>query len=397
MMDQPILLVVESHPVQYRAPVYARLNQICPGSVHVVYASDFSLKGGYDSGFGGSLSWDSDLLAGYPSTIHSSNITAAPQGWNSLRGGGLRSLFQRIRPKAVLLTSLNYRYDHVAYLIALLNCVPIWIRTETQDNAFRRSGLKHYLRSAYYRLVYSCVSKAFAIGALNRQHLIRHGLQPAQLRTASYCTPDRVAGLSLEAREQRRSIQRERLGVAQDQLVISFFGKLIPKKNPALVFRALPFISGSLYPRLFVLFVGSGELQEPLESDARETYESFGVRSHFAGFVNQTQLTDWYLASDVLILPSNQAGETWGLVVNEAMQAGCAVIVSDAVGCAADFGGWQRFRVIPTNSPTHLASALEDLAVFPRSFTWASDALKSYSVEAVAQSLATAILELPAS
>jgi len=30
-----------------------------------------------------------------------------------------------------------------------------------------------------------------------------------------------------------------------------------------------------------------------------------------------------------MVLPSRRAGETWGLVVNEALQAGCAVIVSE--------------------------------------------------------------------
>jgi glycosyltransferase involved in cell wall biosynthesis len=37
----------------------------------------------------------------------------------------------------------------------------------------------------------------------------------------------------------------------------------------------------------------------------------------------------------VLVLPSD-GGETWGLVVNEAMACGLPAIVSDAVGCAPD-------------------------------------------------------------
>jgi len=111
--------------------------------------------------------------------------------------------------------------------------------------------------------------------------------------------------------------------------------------------------------------------------------------------VNQGELVNWYLAADVVVLPSRQAGETWGLVVNEALQAGCGVVISDAVGCSADFGSWARVRTIPVASAPHLADALVELAAFPRDFDWAADGLEDYSIEAAAQAFAAAIHELP--
>ncbi len=42
-----------------------------------------------------------------------------------------------------------------------------------------------------------------------------------------------------------------------------------------------------------------------------------------------------YVAADCLVLPSD-AGETWGLVVNEAMCCGLPAIVGDQVGCGPD-------------------------------------------------------------
>lgn len=77
-MAPPLLLIFETHPIQYRAPVYARLHELCPGSIHVVYASDYSLRGGHDPGFAKAVTWDSDLLAGYPSTILRSDLSQAP-------------------------------------------------------------------------------------------------------------------------------------------------------------------------------------------------------------------------------------------------------------------------------------------------------------------------------
>lgn len=389
-----LLVIFETHPVQYRAPIYVRLQQLRPDSFHVVYASDYSMRGGQDPGFAQAITWDTDLLAGYSSTVLCSGLVDASSKWNAFDGSGVKELIYRLRPSAILLNSLSYRYDLVAYSLALLKGIPVWMRCETQDQAFSRSLLKSLLRSTYYRCLYAGISRAFPIGRLNREHWLRHGLRQRQLRDARYCTPDRSAQLSLQERYTRREALRFKLGIPTCHLVIAFFGKLIAKKNPDLLLQSVPHLSPSLRQKLSFLFVGSGELEVSLRTQASTFKCNDGINTHFAGFVNQTALLDWYLAADVVVLPSRRAGETWGLVVNEALQAGCSVVVSDAVGCAADFGGWERFRTIPIGSPRHLAEALEDLASYQRSFDWAEEGLQDYSIEAAAQALATAIVDL---
>jgi glycosyltransferase involved in cell wall biosynthesis len=54
----------------------------------------------------------------------------------------------------------------------------------------------------------------------------------------------------------------------------------------------------------------------------------------FLGFRNQTELPAFFDLCDVFVLVSKH--EPWGLVVNEVMAAGRAVIVGDEVGCAPD-------------------------------------------------------------
>lgn len=391
----PLLLILETHPIQYRAPVYARLEQLCPGSIHVAYASDFSLRGVQDPGFATPVSWDTDLLAGYPSTVLNPHLTHAPCRWNDLDGRGLEGLFRELRPSAILLNSLNFRFDLVAYALARWRRIPIWMRCETQDQAFERSSLKSLLRSIYYRLLYSGISQAFPIGAYNRQHWLRHGLRLHQLRPAHYCTPDRAGVLSIAQRQDRRDSLRHQLGIHHHQLLVAFFGKLIPKKDPALLLNSLSFLPDFVRERIALVYVGSGEMQPELQLQAADLYARHGTIVLFPGFVNQSTLVDWYLAADVVVLPSRRAGETWGLVVNEALQAGCGVVVSEAVGCSADFGGWQRVRTIPVGSAPHLASAIEELAAFSRDYGWAAKGLQEYSIEAAALAFATAIHNLP--
>jgi len=51
--------------------------------------------------------------------------------------------------------------------------------------------------------------------------------------------------------------------------------------------------------------------------------------------LNQSSMSSAYVAADALVLRSD-GGETWGLVVNEAMVCGLPCFVSDYVGCGPD-------------------------------------------------------------
>jgi glycosyltransferase involved in cell wall biosynthesis len=78
----------------------------------------------------------------------------------------------------------------------------------------------------------------------------------------------------------------------------------------------------------YLLIVGDGEERASLEERAKEA-EVGDVR--FLGFRNQTELPQFYDLCSVFVLAS--INEPWGLVINEVMNAGRAVIVTDEVGC----------------------------------------------------------------
>ncbi|HEY0304994.1 MAG TPA: hypothetical protein VGC44_08470, partial [Longimicrobiales bacterium] len=59
------LAVIETHPIQYHAPVYRELQANFGITVSAIYASDFSVAGYVDTEFGVSFAWDTDLLSGY--------------------------------------------------------------------------------------------------------------------------------------------------------------------------------------------------------------------------------------------------------------------------------------------------------------------------------------------
>lgn len=383
----PRLLVFDTHPVQYRVPIWRTMEKLRPGSVHVAYASDCSVKGHADSEFGQTITWDVPMLAGYPHSILHSEKGIPLSGWSSLTGRGVGELIRRLKPAAVLLTGMNYRYYIAAYIEARRNGIPVWLRCETQDYAYRRSKLKDFFRSAVYRTSYLPLDLIFFIGELNHEHYIRHKVNPAKLRPSRYGTVDGLSAMTEADKKEMRRKGRAEAGIASDAIVVGFSGKFITKKNPDILFHMLAHLPHALQSRMHLYFMGSGDLQHELEQLAGKALLQYGVKTYFAGFVNQSKIAFHYLAMDIMILPSRRMGETWGLVANEALHAGCCVIVSDAVGCSADFYSLERFMVFPEGSAEELAQRVVSLSKYERDFEWARFALESHSIEATAESL----------
>ena len=103
-----------------------------------------------------------------------------------------------------------------------------------------------------------------------------------------------------------------------------------PEKGQERVVEAMPNLLANV-PDARLVLVGDG----PLRSACEDLVRSENMPIKFAGFLNQSQMSTAYAVADALILPSD-GGETWGLVVNEAMASGIPCFVSDKVGCGPD-------------------------------------------------------------
>lgn len=183
---------------------------------------------------------------------------------------------------------------------------------------------------------------------------------------------------------------RRRFGLRSDSIVFLFSGKLVDKKHPLELIAAVRTAvrDGA---NLECLIVGDGQLRQECEAYVRQ----FELPVRFAGFLNQSQIIDAYVASDCLVLPSNH-GETWGLVVNEAMACGRPAIVSSQVGCAEDLvANGETGAVFKSGDWDHLAKILYQAASDPELLkTWgvaARTRIAAYSPKAAAQGVLHAI------
>ena len=113
-----------------------------------------------------------------------------------------------------------------------------------------------------------------------------------------------------------------------EELRLLYVGKLTPRKRVLDLIKAFSLVAAET-SNLSLTIVGDGELRDNVLSAAKSD-----TRIKFLGFQTQEQLYDTMARSDVFVIPSER--EMWGLVVNEAMVGGNAIVSSDEVGSAID-------------------------------------------------------------
>ncbi len=339
------LAILTSHPIQYQVPLWRRLNEAgIPSKVWFLSRHGTTPK--LDREFGSVFAWDIDLLGGYD---HEFLRVKEPPDITRFHGVRLAErLGDRMRHEQVThlwVEGWRFKVFCDAVNTAGENQVTVLMRGESND--LRGDGpVKRLIKKIILGRHLSKVDHFLCIGSANRRFYRRYGIPESKLTDAPYCVDnDRFEATSDQLRPRRSEI-RKRWGIADDAKVVLFCGKLINKKRPEHLFAAVNklFERGGLFCDLHVLVVGSGELKASLFRSVNVVFDESAVQLEstrngppvsFVGFLNQSEMPEAYVAADLLVLPSD-TGETWGLVVNEAMACGLPVVSSDLVGCAED-------------------------------------------------------------
>jgi glycosyltransferase involved in cell wall biosynthesis len=125
-------------------------------------------------------------------------------------------------------------------------------------------------------------------------------------------------------------VQAPRVAPADGSIRFLYCGQLIERKGVDLLLSAFVKLARQ-NSKATLTFLGEGPLRDDL---ATRVPPELASQIRFSGFQPIDALPKWFSEADVLVLPSRHDG--WGVVVNQAIAAGLAVICSDAVGAAAD-------------------------------------------------------------
>ncbi len=359
------LAYLVSHPIQYQAPLLRRVAQEPDIDLTVFFGSDFSVRGYKDEGFGVGVKWDVPLLDGYSHEfLPVLRDNANPGALSPLNYG----IFSRLRGgrKAPAFDVLwVHGYSSLNTLQGMLAAkslgIPVLVRAEPWLGDRDRSGPTLAIKQLFFRLLRGLVDGALPIGTLNAEYWRHYMGEDFPLYRMPYAVDnDYFQDRSKEAREGRAALQNE-LNLDPARPVILFASKLQSRKRCGDLVEAYKNLSPGLEPRPYLVIVGDGEERVTLERQVAESGLE-GVR--FCGFRNQSELPGFFDLATVFVLPSRH--EPWGLIVNEVMNAGRAVIVSDDVGCQPDLvEDGVEGCVFPAGDVAALTAALQKVLATP--------------------------------
>jgi glycosyltransferase involved in cell wall biosynthesis len=324
------LAAVASAPVFYQIPLYRKLAADPRLDLTVFFASSGGVRP-YNASFGDrAIRWDIDLMGGYSHRfLKAADSNEVQDGFFALRDWDIVSEIRRGHFDAVWVHGFSYFTHVLAIVTALTQRLPVLLRDE-QTLLHERPWPKRWIRTLVLRALFRQVH-ALAIGTNNRAYFRAYGVSDDRLFFAPYCVDNDSFQAEARRLKEKRSTIRAHFGIPPDAgPVVLFVAKLTPKKQPIVALEAFARVRAKR--RCALLVVGDGELREELHRriEQREIEDVY-----FAGFLNRSQISEAYAVADLLLLPSS-LHETWGLVVNEAMNFSLPAIVSDKVGCATD-------------------------------------------------------------
>lgn len=344
------LAIVATHPIQYYSPWFSHLARLC--DLEVFYAHRQTAEGQATAGFATPFEWDVPLLEGYAHRFLA-NRSRRPGlshfgGCDTPEVGGV---IGRGHFDAVVTLGWNKKSYLQAAAAALLAGVPLLIRVDSQLQTPRGVGAR-LLKRAVYPCLLPWVAHYLSPGRRSDGYLRHYGVAHDRIhRLAHMVDTERFAHGAAAARAGDAVAElRATHGVAPNEFVFLFVGKLIPLKQPLLLLDAFRRLA-SAEPKAHLWIVGDGPLQEQFAALAASC-----ERASLLGFVNQARLPEVYAASDCLVLPSSE--ETWGLVVNEAFACGVPAIVSEQAGCAPDLIGPDTGWTVAADDASTLARVM---------------------------------------
>jgi glycosyltransferase involved in cell wall biosynthesis len=381
--------MVTTHPIQYQVPWLRRLAARPGVDLQVFFAMiPDAIEQGRE--FGVEFEWDIPLLDGYSYSVLENR--ASRPSLTDFRGCDTPQIYREIRRgrfDAVIVNGWVVKSCLQAVAACRLSGTPCIVRAEV-------NGLRPRARwkMAMHRLLLAQYAAYLAIGSNNRRYLLDRGVDPRRIFDTPYCVDNErfAQGAERWRAELAEAGLAQRFGLDPGRSTFLFSGKFVEKKRPADIVEAVASLSETERQRVQVLMVGGGPLEPELRSKAA------GLPVWFAGFLNQSEITAAYAAADCLLLPSD-SGETWGLVVNEAMACGLPAIVSEQVGSAVDLvrEGLTGF-VHPCGDvdalAAHLARAGRDRPALAAMGKEARKQLEAYTFERVVSGVEAALSSL---
>ena len=343
------VLLLNNLPAPYFTPLFDRLAEKLEGRLTVCYSSDWNQTVGWEQVSTGDHTNPAIILDRRAPTLRrwfGSGVAAAV---------ALLKVLKTDKPEFVICYGYTLLPQFVLLMWAMATRTPFAIGGDANFYNDSTKGLKGIGRTFWLRFVVGRAAALICVGTANRMFWQKYGARPEQLFLAGFAV-DNAALAEAGRRERERERKRERgiegrgdskadieskdfnhsshsshsvspslrLSLApslplHDKTVFLFVGRLVERKNVRLILQAARRLDAE---RFAVVIAGSGEQLEELKALAADQ-----SNVQFLGNVAPADLPAVYAMADVLVLPARD--EPWGLVINEAMACGLAIIAHE--------------------------------------------------------------------
>lgn len=301
------VVVVTNAFAPYRVPVWNALATLC-GRLDIVTITQIESNRLWHEGGG------SQIYRLHRLRTHGVYLSALDSG--VYFGGRVSNVLNCLKPTHLILTGYTSLQYLVALRWALRHKIPVifWYESHQLSSRFRGR-----LASGTRATILRRASKWVVPGTLSRDYLRSMGIPDDKIFTA----PNTV-DVSLYASVARSTRERP------SSIRFLYIGQYLARKGVRELmdaFCALP--KGQAVLRC----VGYGKLEREL----REKVAGREAVEYCAPTTTPEETAPHYAWADVVVVPSIR--EVWGLVINEALAAGCYVIASAMAGAAPDLIG----------------------------------------------------------
>ncbi len=304
------------------------------------------------AGFGVEFDWDVSLLDGYQHRFLR-NVARKPSlhSFNGINTPDIKAVIRKKEFDAVIINGWHYRSAWQAMRACWQTGTPVMARGDS--NLRTERGLaKQLTKMPLYRWFVPRLDACLPVGRLSRDYFLHYGARSEHIFVVPHVVDTEFFRRESARLRPQQSELRRHWQLDEASTVFLFAGKFIKKKRPQDFVEAIA-SAHKRGARVMGLMVGDG----PLRQTCEETVRTLGAPIRFAGFLNQSKISAAYAAADALVLPTD--GETWGMVVNEAMSCGRPCFVSSRVGCAPDLiTSGETGEVFPVGDIESLGSLL---------------------------------------
>ncbi len=169
---------------------------------------------------------------------------------------------------------------------------------------------------------------------------------------------------------------------------ILFLNRLVKRKGCEHLINAVHWLDNrGLFNDRRLIIAGKGPLRAKLELLAKQ--HGLGEKVIFEGFIPENEKSDYLTTADLAVYPST-GGESFGIVLIEAMANGTLTLGGNNPGYSTVLGGQPQLLVDPTDTAKfakRIDSLLNDKSQARKLIAWQTKEVKKYDIEVVGKQL----------